>query len=78
MSFEDTHCPCGGKKERETMLCAECVEWLKDKPAMKAFLDETCAVEYRRQAAIILVTLARKRKRAQEPQGRFSLSFPLS
>ena len=25
MSYENTSCPCGGRKERETMICADCV-----------------------------------------------------
>ena len=63
MSYDDTGCPCGGKKKRQTMLCQECNETFKDHPSMKVFNSEPgVASDYRRQAAIILLTLSRKRK----------------
>jgi hypothetical protein len=63
MSYEDTNCPCGHRKERDTMLCADCMTAFKDHPSMKGFLnaDGTWSIPARRQSAIILVTLARKR-----------------
>jgi hypothetical protein len=62
MSYEDTNCPCGDRKQNETMLCDTCMEHLKDRREMKTFHDHTESVEIRRQAAIILLALARKRK----------------
>ena len=62
MSYEDTSCPCGGKKERETMLCNDCEQYLADHPAMAVFKDKSNSNESRRHAAMILLTLARKRK----------------
>jgi hypothetical protein len=62
MSYEDTSCPCGGKKERETMLCNDCEQYLADHPAMKVFRDKSDSAESRRHAATILLTVARKRK----------------
>lgn len=63
MSYDNTICPCGGKKPLETMLCDECNAAFKDHPSMKAFMDDQASLPYRRQAAIVLVSLARKRKR---------------
>ena len=63
MSYEDTNCPCGDNKERDTMLCGTCMEAFKDRREMKTFLDGNEPVEYRRHAAIILLALARGRKR---------------
>ena len=68
MSWEDTNCPCGGKKERETMLCRECETYLADHPAMKHFRDEQCPPAGRRHAAIVLLTCSRSRKRHQAKQ----------
>jgi hypothetical protein len=68
MSWEDTDCPCGGKKERETMLCRECETYLADHPAMKHFRDEQCPPAGRRHAAIVLLTCSRSRKRHQAKQ----------
>ena len=67
MSYEDTNCPCGGTKERETMLCKECMEALKDHPCMKGFLSSTESTQSRRHDAIVLVSLAARRKRLRRP-----------
>jgi hypothetical protein len=62
MSYEDTNCPCGGKKERETMLCADCMKAFADTPDMKVFLDPIkYGVDARRPAAILLCAKARRR-----------------
>lgn len=66
MSYEDTKCPCGGKKPTQTMLCDECVEHFKDRRELREYQDGTLPLEYRRNAAIILLSLARKRKRELE------------
>lgn len=63
MSYENTKCPCGGNKPTDTMLCDECETALADHPSMKYFKDSKGPVESRRQAAIILVSVARQRKR---------------
>ena len=63
MSFENTACPCGGTKERETMICPACSDYLKDHPAMKSMNNEKASVESRRHAAIVIVTCARARGR---------------
>ena len=64
MSYEDTHCPCGESKPRETMLCDGCNTAFADRTEMKMFKDtEHCPTGSRRYAAINLLALARKRKR---------------
>ena len=61
-SWEGTVCPCGGAKERETMLCPECVaHFTKDRPSLMDYEDGKLPLEYRRSTAIILCSLARKR-----------------
>lgn len=67
MSYEDTRCPCGGKKPTDTMLCDECNTALKDHPSMKVFRDAAkYSVDSRRHAALVLITLSRARKRQKE------------
>lgn len=69
MSYEDTICPCGGKKESDTMLCPQCETDLANHPSMPVFKDQGNALEARRHAATILCSLARglgrKRRVAQ-------------
>lgn len=63
MSFENTVCPCGGKKECGTMLCAERVAAFEQHPSMAVYLDKSNDMESRRHAALTLLELARGRKR---------------
>lgn len=63
MSYEDTNCVCGERKELETLLCAACAEHLKDHPAMKYLRDTTNPTGGRRHSAIVLLACARARKR---------------
>ena len=63
MSYEDQVCPCGGRKEINTMLCEGCEQTFADHPSMSAFKDKGAEVETRRHAAQTLLTLARNRKR---------------
>jgi hypothetical protein len=65
MSYENTRCPCGDCKPTDTMLCGDCETHLKDHKSMQAFRDGSAPVEYRRHAAITLLSLARGRKRRQ-------------
>ena len=62
MSYEDTHCVCGGRKETETMICPTCVAKVKDTPDYKAYLDKSVNVNYRRGAAIRTLAACRRRK----------------
>ena len=61
MSYDNTKCPCGGKKPTDTMLCADCNTWLADDREMKTFRDGNAPVLWRRSAAISLLSMARKR-----------------
>jgi hypothetical protein len=63
VSYENTSCPCGGKKPCDTMLCDGCNEAFKDRTEMRDYQDIYLSLELRRNAAVILVTLARKRRR---------------
>lgn len=64
MAFDDEHCPCGGKKRRETMLCAECVAHVKDTLEWRVFTRDPVGMAYvaQRNAAIRLLKMARERK----------------
>lgn len=62
MSYEDTNCPCGGTKDRQTMLCPACREAFNDRREMTEYTDVHLPVAFRRQAALVLVTLARGRR----------------
>ena len=63
MSFENTHCPCGGQKPTDTMLCPECETAFADRYERKDMDNNELPVDVRRNAAIILITLARGRRR---------------
>ncbi len=65
MSFENTKCPCGDTKPSDTMLCDGCLADFKDRREMSEYQNPKLSVEYRRSAAIILVSLARGRNRLQ-------------
>lgn len=62
MAYEDTHCPCGGHKERETMLCRECEQEFAEKPESRVLRDPTTGWAQRRGAAIRLIAMSRKRR----------------
>lgn len=62
MSYEDTRCPCGNKKEMQTMLCPDCVETYRDTEEYKDFVSHDLKAQHRRYAAITLVNKARWRK----------------
>jgi hypothetical protein len=66
MSYEDTNCPCGGKKDRETLICAECQKQFADTYEMRTFNNATEPPWSRRPAAIRLLTMARRRKSRPE------------
>ena len=61
MAYDDTHCPCGGQKIRETMLCEHCQIHLEDRRENLIVRDPSTTWEQRRSAAIRLIALARKR-----------------
>ena len=65
MSWENGQCVCGGRKQRETMLCAECERALANRPEMATLKDGKLSKQFRRRAAFELLALARDRKGTQ-------------
>lgn len=63
--YEDTQCPCGGKKAPMTMLCDACLEAFEGHPSMAVFNDRQAPTNARHHAAIILCSLSRVRKSAK-------------
>jgi hypothetical protein len=61
MSYENTSCPCGGRKERETMLCTPCIAATEGTIESAVMHDTTRTWQTRRNAAIRLIAMARKR-----------------
>ena len=61
MSYENTNCPCGGRKERETMLCSTCVAYTAATIEAAVMSDASRTWQTRRNAAIRLIATARKR-----------------
>jgi hypothetical protein len=66
MSYEDTNCPCGGKKERETLICDQCREYFSAAIELAAMDDPRLPFEARRGSAIRLLSMARRRKSRTE------------
>lgn len=64
MSYENTSCPCGGKKQRETMLCQDCQDHLADTNELAAMNDTARPMQTRRSNAIRVLSMARKRKKS--------------
>ena len=68
MSYENTACPCGGRKERETMICADCADYIESTNAafdLSRLKDHTFPVGTRRGMAIRVLTISRNRKRSK-------------
>jgi hypothetical protein len=71
MSYENTQCPCGGHKPRETMICPACEIACAGHDLIR-YRDDQSPVESRRNAAIRILAKARRRK----SQPRLSLNIP--
>ena len=69
MSYHDAKCPCGGRKEPQTMLCQPCVEHMKEEMPfeLRRWLDLTADFSTRRSAAIRMLAAARRRNRLELP-----------
>jgi hypothetical protein len=66
MSYENTDCPCGGKKDRETLICNACALHIfesTDRFELDHWQDGSFTKEARRSMAIRLLTMARRRTR---------------
>lgn len=66
MAWHDTKCPCGGRKETDTLICAKCVEHAQEDHSraydLRTFQDGKESIEHRRGAAVRLLAAARRRK----------------
>jgi hypothetical protein len=66
MSYENTECPCGGKKERETLICKNCDKHIwetTDRFELDHLNDESFTLEARRGMAVRLLSMARRRNK---------------
>lgn len=61
MSYENTNCPCGCRKERETMLCRDCQTYTASTIETAVMSDAGRSWQTRRNAAIRLLSIARSR-----------------
>jgi len=63
MSYESTTCPCGGRKEREVMICDPCKAFASTTAAndLALYADHRIPVETRRAMAIRILAIARRR-----------------
>lgn len=61
MSYENTHCPCGGRKPTDTMLCQACESAFAGTPDRQRMDDPSADFGARRGAAIRLLAAARRR-----------------
>lgn len=62
MSYHDTQCVCGGKKQTDTMLCPACEEYTRETVDRRILDDPACNTDAHRGAAIRLLAMARRRK----------------
>ena len=67
MSYENTACPCGGHKLTETMLCAACETAVAGSYDRKAMDDHRNGFELRRQSAMRVLSISRRRRTATLP-----------
>ena len=65
MSYENTDCPCGGQKQRETMLCPECVSATAGTADAECLANPAMSWEHRRTAAMRLLAVSRRRRTAR-------------
>lgn len=61
MSYENSNCSCGGKKLTNTMLCPTCEASFSTHPDRFAMWDRKLPFAARRQAAIRVLAMSRKR-----------------
>jgi len=63
MSYESTTCPCGGRKERETMICDPCKAFAAITAAndLSLYEDHRIPTATRRAMAIRILAIARRR-----------------
>lgn len=62
MSYENTKCPCGGKKPTETMLCADCENAVAGTYDRVLMDNPNAGFGDRRRSAIRVLSVARRRQ----------------
>ena len=67
MAYDDHICPCAGHKKPQTMLCGDCERDLGSTIEFAVWKDRTRTIPQRRNAAIRLISLARKRHAIMAP-----------
>ena len=67
MSWENTACPCGGKKQTDTMLCSPCEQAFATHQDKLAMSDASLGFQGRREAAMRVLAMSRKRSRSMLP-----------
>ena len=65
MSYESTNCPCGGKKDRETMICDPCKSFASITAANDLALYEDHRIPTQTRRAMAIRILANARRRGQ-------------
>ena len=75
MSYENTSCPCGRRKERETMICDTCKQAITaaNPNDLALYEDHRIPVETRRAMAIRILAIARRRGSAKPLPFSYSL-----
>lgn len=61
MSYENSKCPCGGRKLTDTMLCDDCEKAVAGTFDRREMDDPKAPRDVRRSAAIRLLAVARRR-----------------
>ena len=71
MSYENEKCPCGDKKLTDTMLCGACEAVVAGTFDRVEMVDPAASFESRRNAAIRVLSVARRRNtRRSDTEGR--------
>jgi hypothetical protein len=60
MTYHDTHCPCKGRKDTDTLLCYECVAAAADVDLTIYRGEQRFSPDARRAAGIRLLAQARR------------------
>ena len=64
MSYENTACPCGRQKLTDTMICAACETAVAGSYDRVAMDDHRHPFELRRQSAMRVLAISRRRRTA--------------
>lgn len=62
MAYDDTNCPCGEQKERQTLICKHCESAFRNTIEYKGYANERINTRMRRGCAIRLLSMSRQRK----------------